>query len=295
MFHNFEELVAQAVQTGPKRIAVANAADKEVLETLKAAHNRGIMTAIVTGNAEEIRALGKAVGYTDFEVVEADSPEEAVEQAVRLVRDGKADILMKGFVNTAVFMRGVLNKEWGLRSGRLMSLLAVYELPFYHKLLFVSDSGINVAPDLEQKKQILANMLGAMAGIGMKEPKVAALAANEAYDPKVSASADAAGLAEAVKNGEVPSCILEGPISLDLAFSKEAAEHKGYESRISGDPDAVVFPNIESGNMLGKSWLLFNDAKWAGIVLGATHPVILGSRSDSAEVKLNSLALACVV
>lgn len=201
---------------------------------------------------------------------------------------------MKGLVNTSVYLRAILNRENGLRSGRLLSLLAVYELPQYHKLLYCTDSGINVAPDLKQKKDIMTNALLSMKSIGIENPKTAILTANEMLDPKVQSTVDADALVKMVNNNEIPSCIAEGPIAFDVAFDEHAAKHKGIDSKIAGDVDLLVFPNIETGNVLGKSWLRFNNAKWAGIVLGATNPVILGSRSDTAEIKVNSIALACL-
>jgi len=210
------------------------------------------------------------------------------------VKIGKADILMKGLVNTSIYMRGILNRENGLRTGRLISMLAVYEFEAYHKLIYCTDSGINNAPNLEEKKVILQNALDAMKGIGFNNPKVAALAANEMVSPSIQATVDADGLVEAVKRGEISPCLIEGPIAFDVAFSQYAAEHKGIISNISGDVDLLVFPNIETGNVLGKSWLHFNKAKWAGIVLGASRPIILGSRSDTADIKINSIALACL-
>ena len=201
---------------------------------------------------------------------------------------------MKGIVNTAVYMRGVLNKEYGLRTGNLLSLLAVYELPQYHKLIYCSDSGINVAPDLEQKKVIMRSALNAMKNLGFENPNVATLTANEMVDPKVISTVDAVALVEMVKKGELPPCTAEGPIAFDVAFDKHAAEHKGIDSKIAGEVDLLIFPNIEAGNIMGKSWLQFNGAKWAGIVLGAAAPVILGSRSDTPEIKINSIALACL-
>lgn len=294
MYENFTTVIEAAKSSRKKTIAVANAADEEVIKTLKTADSLNIARSILVGKKSEIEEIAKKYDYQIFEMMDSHSPEESVEIAVKLVREKKADVLMKGLVNTSPFMRGVLDKDKGLRTGRLLSLLAVYELPFYHKLLFCSDSGINVAPDIEQKKDILENMLQAMSRMGLSKPKVAALAANEVLNPKITASQDAADLVAAVNENELSACTIEGPISFDLAFDADLAKHKQYESAIAGDVDALLFPNIESGNLLGKTWLLFNKAKWAGIVLGATNPVILGSRSDNAEVKINSLALACI-
>ena len=250
---------------------------------------------MLTGDRERIEELCGRIGLKPLEILQAGTEEEAVERAVRAVHDGSAQVLMKGLVNTSVYMRGILNREWGLRTGRLLSMMAVYEAPGYHKLLFCSDSGINVAPNLEQKKDILKNLLYAVRNMGIQNPKVAVLTANEMVDPKVVSTTDAAGLVEAVKNEEgfLP-CIIEGPIAFDVAFDPKAAAHKKIDSRITGDVDLVIFPNIEAGNIMGKSWIHLCRSPWGGIVLGASNPVILGSRSDTAEIKLNSIALACL-
>jgi len=275
-------------------VCVAAADDEEVLKAVKIATDIGFIDSILVGDKEKIEAIIKNIGLRDYKIVHKESSEEAALEAVKIVKSGKANVLMKGLVNTSVYMRAVLNRENGLRTGRLLSLLAVYELPGYHKLLYCTDSGVNVSPTLEQKKDILTNALLALQGIGMDMPKVACLAANEMVDPKISSTVDAKALVEMVENDEIPKCIIEGPIAFDVAFDSHAAEHKGINSRISGDVDLLVFPNMETGNALGKSWLHFNKAKWAGIILGASNPVVLGSRSDTAEIKVNSIALACL-
>lgn len=292
MMRNFGELIEAAKSAPRSVISVAGAEDRAVLEAVKLAEDLGFVRSVLVGRRAGIERLAKEVGLSDYEIVEAESPEAAVEAAVQVVREGRASILMKGFVNTSVYMRGILSRDRSLRTGRLLSLLAVYEVPGYHKLIYASDSGVNVSPDLTQKKDILANSVMALKTIGIPEPKVAALTANEMVDPKVGATVDAAALVEAVRSGELPSCVIEGPVAFDVAFDAEAARHKGVESQIAGDVDLLIFPNIETGNVLGKSWLHFNKAKWAGIILGASHPVVLGSRSDTAEIKLNSIALA---
>lgn len=294
MIKDFDDLIERVKKVKKSTVCVAEANDKTVLESVKMATDLGIIDSILVGNEEEIESLAKEIGLKDYKIVHGDTPEDSAAEAVKQVSSGKAEILMKGLVNTSIYMRAILNRDYGLRTGRLLSLLAVYDLPDYHKLMYCSDSGVNVAPNLEQKKEILANMVGAMKNVGIEEPKVAALTANEMVDESIQSTVDADKLVKAVENGELPSCIIEGPISFDIAFDKEAAEHKGIDSKISGDLDGILFSNMEMGNVLGKSWLHFNDAQWAGIILGASHPVILGSRSDTAEIKLNSIALACL-
>ena len=271
---SFEQVIERVKSFPIKTLAVAAAEDEEVLTAVKMATDMGIIQPILTGDKDKLEELVKKVGLTSYEIVDCKTPEEATTVAVGLVRDNKAQVLMKGMVNTSVYMRGILNKEKGLRTDNLISMIAVYELKEYHKLIFCSDSGINTNPDTQQKIKILKNALSAMAPLGYHNPKTIALTANEMYDPKISSTVDAKALVDAVANGEVGNCIIEGPIAFDVAFDKHAAEHKGIDSKVSGDVDLLIFPNIETGNVLGKSWLHFMKAKWAGVVLGASHPVI---------------------
>ena len=293
MFTNFRDLVSEASKK-KTTICVAAADDRAVLEAVKMATDLGMVESLLVGDSSKIGIIAEDIGLVDYSIIHCDTAEESVAEAVKAIRENRAQVLMKGLVNTSVYLRGVLNRECGLRTGRLLSLLAVYELPGYHKLIYATDSGVNVAPSLDQKKDILTNTLLAMDAMGFVNPKVAVLTANEKVDPKVASTVDAEGIVKMVEQGEIPPCVIEGPIAFDVAFSKDAAAHKGIDSQIAGDLDVLLFPNIETGNALGKSWLHFNRAKWAGLVLGATHPVILGSRSDTPEIKLNSIALGCL-
>lgn len=294
MIKDFKDLVEKVKLIDKSKVCVAGANDEEVLRAVKMATDMNIIDSVLVGDKEEIEKIVKDIGLRNYEIVHADTPEEAALEAVKIVRSGRAKILMKGLINTSVYMRAILNRDFGLRTGRLLSLMAVYDLPNYHKLLYCTDSGVNVSPNLEQKKDILTNTLLAVKSMGLDMPKVAALTANEMVDPKIPSTVDADQLVQMVAKGEIPSCTIEGPIAFDVAFDKEAADHKGIDSKIAGDVDVLMFSNIETGNVLGKSWLHFNDAKWAGIILGGTNPIILGSRSDTAEIKINSIALACL-
>ncbi len=295
MIENFNDLLKKAKQTGPYVVSVAQAEDNELLKSIKMAEEIGLIHPILVGDKSKIESIAKEVKLNNYEIVHNSNPDEVALEAVKVVSSGKAQILMKGLVNTSTYLRAVLNREYGLRTDRLLSLLAVYELPGYHKLLYCTDSGVNVNPTLEQKKHILTNSLIALKSFGFDSPKVAALSSNEMVDPKIPSTLDASRLVEMVNEGLIPNCIIEGPIAFDVAFEPHAASHKGIDSKITGDVDLLMFPNIETGNVLGKSWLHFNKAKWAGIILGGTNPIVLGSRSDTADVKLNSIALACLV
>lgn len=295
MLQNFTKMLQVLPRDKKFRVCVAAAEDEELLRAVAMAVDMGFVQPVLVGNAERLVALAAEAGLDTAILIPCDDKDKCAAVAVNAVRSGQADVLMKGSINTADYMRAILHRDCGLRSGSLLSTFAVYEVKEYHKLLCCTDSGINVAPDLEAKKHILENALGAMRKMGLSTPKVALLAANEMVHPKIAATVDAAALVEMAHKGDFGSCILEGPIAFDVAFDPHAAAHKGLKSNISGEVDCILAPNIETGNALGKSWLTFNKAKWAGVVLGATHPVVLGSRSDSAEVKINSIALACLL
>lgn len=290
---DFKDLQAR-LKNGPKRtVAVAAAADAEILRVIRILREEDLGDAILVGEEETLKQMCADAGIKDPVIVPAKNDEEAAAIATKLVHDGKADVLMKGLVNSSVFLHAVLDKETGLRSGKLLSHLAAFEIPGQNRLHFHTDGGMCLAPDFEQKEQILENALDALHKIGYDEPKVAILTANERVTPQMPATVDAAKLAEKNRNGEITGCILEGPIAFDVAYSKEAANHKHMESRISGETDLFLVPNIESGNMLGKSLLYGAHAHMAGVILGARNPIVLVSRADDATAKLNSLALAC--
>lgn len=294
MIRDFNDLVERARGLSRTSVAVAQAEDMEVLKALKMATDLGMVETVLVGNKDAIGPMAEEIGLSHYRIVDAKGDEEAARLAVKEVKEDRARVLMKGLVNTSIFMRALLKREEGLRTGRLLSLLAVYDLKDYHKLIYCSDSGVNVSPNLDQKKEILNNMVAAMKSMGMENPKIAALSANEMVNDSIESTVHAKALVDGVRSGELESCIIEGPVSFDIAFSKEAASHKGVTSEISGDLDGIIFSNMEVGNVLGKSWLHFNKAQWAGIVLGARNPIILGSRSDTPEIKLNSIALACL-
>jgi len=296
MFRNYREVIEKAEHLGPVRMSVAVAQDRDVLEAVKMAEDAGIVRAILVGDEKAIRSGMAEVGLRDdMEVINENDESKAALRAVELVSGGKADILMKGLINTSTFMKAVLDKNVGLRTGNLLSHLAVFEIPGEKKLLFHTDGGINVAPDLDQKKKILLNALHALSAMGLENPKVAVLTANEKVSDRMPATVDAAELVKMNENGDIPvECIVEGPIALDVATEPHAAEHKRIESRITGDVDLLLFPNIEAGNIMGKTLMHYAGAKMAGIVLGTSHPVVLASRSETAEGKVNSIALAAL-
>jgi len=288
--------VVEAVQKRPPvTVAVAAANDMEALEALDSASRLGIARGILVGSRERILPMLEAL-CLEAEVVAEPDPAAAALEACRLVREGVAQVLMKGLVNSRDFMKAVLNAGVGLRTGRLLSHLAAFEVPGAEKLLFHTDGGINIAPVGREKVEILANALEALEAMGYKEPKVAVLAANEAVSDKMPATVQAAEVVEAWKSGRFATpCVVEGPIAMDVAVSTEAARHKGIQSRVSGKTDLFLMPNIEASNIASKSLIYYAGAKMAGIVLGASAPVVMTSRAETPEGKRNSIALACLV
>jgi phosphate butyryltransferase len=225
-------------------------------------------------------------------VVHADSNDKAAELAVRAVSTRKATVLMKGNIPTSDLLKAVLNKEYGLRTGKVLSHVSVFEIPEYDRLTFVTDAGMNIAPDLEQKAQIIKNAAALARAIGIEYPKVAPIAAVEVVNPAMQATIDAAALTVMNKRGQIPGCIVDGPLALDNAVSALAAEHKGIHSEVAGRADILLVPTIEVGNVLYKSLIYFAKAKVGAVIAGAKAPIVLTSRADSAESKLYSLALA---
>ena len=275
-------------------MAVAQAADEGVLEGVRLAMEEGLVTPILTGEASKIRPLLEKTGLPADIPIEECSEEEAPLRAVHVVRAGRARILMKGQVNTSDFMRAVLNRDEGLRTGRLVSQLAVFEIPGYPGLIYQTDGGVNVAPDLEAKRQILLNAVEALNALGIERPKVAVLAANEQVSLKMPATVDAAELVRLSREEGFPPCLVEGPIAMDVALDPEKARHKGIASEIAGQVDLFLVPNIEAGNIMGKTLGHFLKARMAGIVLGAAVPIVLASRAEAPHGKVNSIALACL-
>lgn len=294
-YNSFSEFKSRIGQLEKRIIAVAAAQDPEVIKTIKEMTEQGIAKAVLVGKQTEIEKIMKDENLRKTEIINVSDPIEAAGEAAYLVKQGKADVLMKGMVNSSDFLKAVLDHERGLKTGKTLSHLAVFEVPAYHKLQFHSDGGMNLYPDLMTKKAIIENSLEALEKIGLMSPKVAVLTANEVINPKMPSTVDAAELVNMSRKGEFLPCIMEGPIAMDVALSKEAAQHKGIMSEISGDTDLFIVPNIDAGNMIGKTLMYCADAKMAGVILGAKSPIVMTSRAENAEGKLNSIILACAV
>jgi phosphate butyryltransferase len=252
---------------------------------------------ILYGDREQILQLlqEKHVDYAKngkIQIVHANSKVQAAELAVKAVHLNEANVLMKGNIPTATILKAVLNKEFGLRTGNVLSHVAVFEVPGYDRYIIVTDAAMNIAPDLEQKAQIISNAVSVARAIGIDKPKVAPLAAVEVVNPAMPATLDAAALTAMNKRGQITDCIVDGPLALDNAVSMLAAEHKGIDSEVAGQADILLVPTIETGNVLYKSLVYFANAKVGAVIAGAKAPIVLTSRADSAESKLYSLALA---
>ena len=296
MLRSFKDVLDSAKGRGPIRVAVAAAQDPEVMEAIQAGIQANLIEAILVGDASLIGPMAKALGITaQVRIVHEMDMAEASLLAAGCVRNGEAQVLMKGLVNSSTFLKAALDAERGLRSGRLLSHLVAMEIPGAPKLSFFTDGGMNIAPNLEEKKQILANAVEAMIQMGVEVPRVAVLCANEQVSPKMQATVDAQALVEAWEAGAFPDCIVEGPIAMDVALSPLAAQHKGLHSQISGDVDLFLMPNIEAGNMVTKVLLHYTASKFGGVIVGATHPIVMVSRSNTAADKLNAIAMAALV
>ena len=298
---SFDELI-EKVKTGkPVRVAVAQANDKEVIKTVKMALDLGIAKFYLTGDREAIIKLLEEEGLTEdgdnIKILHTDDIHETAILAVKLVREGKADLVMKGLIHTADYLRAILNKEYGLRKGEktLLTHVGVFKLPLYDRFFILSDAAMIPAPTLEQKVVIIKHAVEVAHALGIEMPKVAVLAAVETVSTAMPATIEAAALTMMNRRKQIKGCIVDGPLALDNALSEEAARHKGIDSPVAGKADVLIVPDIEAGNILYKSFTFGAGAKMAGVVMGAAAPVVLTSRADSAESKLYSIALAVLL
>lgn len=280
-----------------KKLVLAVAQDSYALEAVVSASGKGYIDPVFVGNKLFIKqlAIEGNINLGNYTIIHEADNLKAVETAVRLVHEGAADVLMKGACSTNLLLKGVLNRDWGLRKGKLLSHFALFEIPAYHKLLGISDVAINIAPDLEDKLSILDNAVEFFIRLGTKYPKVAAIAAVETINEQMPATLDAAKLARINQENHNRNCLVEGPLAFDTAINKESALHKNIVSEVTGDADLLIMPDIEAGNILYKALAYFAGSKVASVVLGASAPIVLTSRSDSEEAKLNSILLAAAV
>lgn len=279
---------------GPKKLVLAAAEESESLEAVCTAISEEIVDAILVGDKQVINKLiGKQkINLSSLEIIDEKDPAEAARIAVRIVHDKQADILMKGGVGTSDLLRAVLNKEYGLRKGELLSHFALFEIKGYHKLLALTDVAINIAPGFHDKIAIIRNSVDFLHKLGIEVPKIAAIGAVEMVNENMQATLDAALLAIMAQRKQFKNCIIDGPLAFDNAISKESAMHKKIDSNVAGDADLLFLPDIEVGNVLYKSLVFFANAQMACVILGASAPIVLTSRSDSMQAKLYSILLA---
>ena len=298
MAKSFEEILNQVKSCSKKKVSVAVAQDENVLEAVKEAKERGIADSVLVGDADQIKVIADSIGMNlaDYEVIDVKDVTEAALTAVKLVHDGKADMYMKGLIDTKGFLKSVLNKEVGLRTGKPLSHVCVFDVKGIDHLLFLTDVAFIPYPTLEDKVNIINNTVEICEACGVHNPKVAPLAAVEVVNPKMPVTVEAAELTRMNEAGEITGCIVDGPLSLDLAICPEAANHKGATDRkIVGDADILLFPDIHAGNITYKAMVHTAELVNGNLITGTKAPVILTSRSDSVEVKINSLALGAVV
>ena len=298
MSKTFDDLLSRVEKCSKKKLAVCCAQDKAVLEAVKMAKERNIADSILTGDADAIRSIGAelSMNMDEYEIIDIKDPMEAALKAVSLVHDGTADMYMKGLIDTRSFLKSVLDKEVGLRTGSPLSHVCVFEVKGIDRLLFLTDVAFMPYPTLEDKKWIIKYTVDIAKACGVDMPKVAPLAAVEVVNEKMPVTVEAAELTRLNEAGEITGCIVDGPLSLDIALYKEAAEEKGALGRkVAGDADILLFPDIHAGNLVYKAMVHMVDMKNGNILTGTKAPVILTSRSDNCETKVNSIALAAVV
>lgn len=297
MIKNFQEVIEKVKSNEIKKVAVAVAQDEPVLEAIRDAKANGMADAVLVGDKVAIEEVAAKIGMdvSQFEIVHEADDKKAALKAVELVSTGKADMVMKGLVDTATFLRAVLNKEIGLRTGSLMSHVAVFEIPAYDRLIMVTDAAFNMYPDLKAKIDIVNNAVKVAKAMGVETPKVAPICAVEVVNPDMPATIDASILSKMNERGQIKGCIIDGPLALDNALSEEAAKHKKISGPVAGKADIVLMPNIEAGNVMYKTLTYAANAKNGGILVGTAAPVILTSRADSHEAKMYSIALAALV
>lgn len=294
VIHNFRELKEKVGVSKKTTVAVVAAHDAHTLEAIFQAHKEGILDYILLGKAAEIQEISKGLGHEvkDSHIIDCQEEEQAVRKSMELIRSEEADFIQKGLLQTSALLKGVLNKEYGIGTGNLISHVALLDMESYPRLAGVTDGGMILYPNLEQKKGIVKNAVQMFTRMGYEEPKVSALCAVEVLNPKMQETVDALEIKKAAQAGELGRCIAEGPISMDLAVNKESAAIKKYDSPVCGETDIFLVPDIAAGNIMVKSQVEFAHAKMAGCVVGAQCPIALNSRSASFEEKYYSL-MAC--
>ena len=296
MLKNFDEVVERAKKLGKRKLAVANPYEVEDLKAIKRAKDEGVIEPIIIGDKEKIEEfLKKGNIESDMEIVEEKDYYKAIELSIQFAREGKADLIMKGLVKTPDLLHAVLDKQKGIRKYKLLSHVGVLSCSRYPKFIIMSDGGMVIAPNFDEKVEILKNALIVAKALEIETPKVALLSAIEIVNPKMPSTLDAALIAKMAQRRQIKGIIADGPLAFDNAISKWAAEHKGIDSPVAGDADVFIVPNIEAGNIFFKILNYLSDGKSAGVVIGAKVPVVLPSRADTPESKFYSIVLSSLV
>lgn len=280
-----------------RRVAVAAAGNQEVLEALKGAVENGIIEPILIGDEALIRSISEKIKFdiSAFEIIDAIDNTEASAKAVKFIKKGKAEILMKGNVSTGILLKAVLDKEIGLRKGALLSHVALFETPYYHKLLGVTDAAMNVSPDLQEKIGIIKNAVELFHKLGNPNPKVALVGSVETINPRMEATMHAATISMMNYRKQITGCMIDGPLAIDGAVSKKSADLKNITSDVAGDVDIILAPDIDGANILYKSMNFLGGATAAAVIMGAKVPIVLTSRGDTEKSKFLSIALAAAI
>lgn len=296
-YKSLKDIVSIAKGKETRRLAVAAAADRHVLEAIKSAYLEGIIIPKLIGNKTEIEKICKEIDFnlSGIELYEENNPARSAIKAVALIKEGKADILMKGLVSTAPLLKAVLDKENGLTKGSTLSHFALIESPYYHKLFGITDAAMNITPGFEEKVHILNNAVEVFHRLGIKNPKVAVVGPLEIVNPKIESTTHAAMLTVMNKRGQIQGCVVDGPFAIDNAVSKKAAEHKGIVSDVAGDADILLAPDLNSGNILYKTLMFLGGGITAAVIMGARVPIVLTSRADDERSKMMSIALAAAM
>lgn len=297
MIQNFIEAKAKVKSFPKRRVAVVGAGDIDVIEAVFDAKNEGLIEPIFIDSKEKIlKANSDKFDLSGIEIIDEREKIPQCQAGIKLVKENRAEILMKGLIPTPILFKEVLNKETGLRFGKLLTHIGIIKTPNYHKMLIMTDGGIVIAPTLDDKIAILENASVVAKALEIEKPKVAVISAVETISTNMQSTVDAAILTKMYERGQLPGLIIDGPLAMDNAVSKEAAQHKGIKSEVSGDPDILLMPNIESGNIFYKTLVyLGGGADTAGIVIGAKVPLVVPSRSDTPQNKLNSIIMANLV
>jgi phosphate butyryltransferase len=296
-FKSLKELVDSARQLGKQRIAVAVGQDPDVIESIKLAGEMGLAEGIFVGDKSKIQSLADKVGLKipASKLIHETDPSACAQKATGLVREGKADLLMKGKVSTATLIKTVLDKETGLRTGRHLCQVVVFEVPGFKRLMIMSDAAINIAPTLAQKAEIAKNCIEVAHAIGIAEPKLVPLCALEFVNPDMPATVDAAALTMMNRRGQITGAYIEGPLALDVPLSEFAADRKGIKSPVVASADIFLHPDIEAANIFYRAVIYFAKGESGGIIVGAKVPIILLSRAETAQTKIHSIAIAALV